>query len=285
MGIEEKEILRKPLSEIYHPVIQQIKLLSSGSAKTFTINNGITYKIQKSHFIDRGFPRHFVMIEELTVEILEAEKKTYGKVIRMMAHEVNNTIGPVNSILQSTLQNATQSETITHALQVAIERNNNLNYFMRNFADLVRIPLPEKKLIDLIPLLKNVCDLMRLKAGERNISFQFEKNSTNFMVMADSQQLEQVFINVIKNAQESINDEGIITIITSADAKQIIIRDNGAGLPPESEELLFTPFFSTKKDGQGIGLTVIREILINHGSDFSLKTIMPGVTEFKINFG
>ena len=62
------------------------------------------YKLQKSHFIDRGFARHFVMIEELTAEILAAEKKAYGKVIRMMAHEVNNTIGPVNSILASTLQ-------------------------------------------------------------------------------------------------------------------------------------------------------------------------------------
>ena len=155
---------------------------------------------------------------------------------------------------------------------------------MRNFADLVRIPLPEKKLIDLVPLLKNVCDLMKLKASERNISFQFELNSAHFMATADAQQLEQVFINVIKNAQESINDEGIITIISSADPKQIIIRDNGKGLPPESEELLFTPFFSTKKDGQGIGLTVIREILLNHGFDFSLKTIIPGVTEFKINF-
>jgi two-component system nitrogen regulation sensor histidine kinase NtrY len=284
MGIEEKEILRKPLSEISHPVIQQVKLLLSGSAKTFTINSGITYKIQKSHFIDRGFPRHFVMIEELTVEILAAEKKTYGKVIRMMAHEVNNTIGPVNSILQSTLESASCSESVTHALRVAMERNNNLNYFMRNFADLVRIPLPEKKRIHLIPLVKNVCDLMRLKAGERNISFQFELNSADFMVTADSHQLEQVFINVIKNAQESIGDEGTITIITAAGAKQIIIRDNGMGLPPESGELLFTPFFSTKKDGQGIGLTVIREILLNHGFEFSLRTITAGITEFKINF-
>ncbi|HLY72176.1 MAG TPA: ATP-binding protein [Puia sp.] len=285
MGIGEKEILLKPLSEIFHPVIQQVKSLPSGSAKTFTINNGITYKIQKSHFIDRGFPRHFVMIEELTVEILEAEKKTYGKVIRMMAHEVNNTIGPVNSILQSALQAATYSDSVTHALQVAIERNNNLNYFMRNFADLVRIPPPEKKRIDVIPLLKNVCGLMKLKTGERNISFQFELNSTDFMVTADSQQLEQVFINIIKNAQESVTGEGIITIICSADTKQIIIRDNGMGLAAEAEERLFTPFFSTKKDGQGIGLTVIREILLNHGFDFSLKTILPGVTEFKINFG
>ena len=75
-----------------------------------------TYKLQKSHFIDRGFPRHFVMIEELTAEILAAEKKAYGKVIRMMAHEVNNTIGPVNSIMQSALQTKIFGKKMKHLL-------------------------------------------------------------------------------------------------------------------------------------------------------------------------
>src|ERR1035438_4537596 len=99
LGVEEKEVLKKSVYELSHPIMQQIKQLQSGHAKTFTMNGAVSYKLQKSHFIDRGFPRHFVMIEELTAEILEAEKKSYGKVIRMMAHEVNNTIGPVNSIL------------------------------------------------------------------------------------------------------------------------------------------------------------------------------------------
>jgi len=284
LGMGEKEILKKSINEIDHPVMQQINSLVSGKAKTFTINNGITFKIQKSQFVDRGFPRQFVMIEELTIEILEAEKKTYGKVIRMMAHEVNNTIGPVNSILQSTLQSAAFTERFSHALQEAIERNNNLNHFMRNFADLVRIPLPEKRTIDLIPLLKRVADLMQLKAGERNICIKFQFESPNLMVNADGQQLEQIFINIIKNAQEAIPDEGMITLVTITHPKQLIIRDNGSGLPAESEELLFTPFFSTKKDGQGIGLTVIREILLNHGFVFSLKTVSPGATEFRIHF-
>lgn len=97
------------------------------------------------------------MMEELTVEILEAEKKAYGKVIRMMAHEVNNTIGPVNSILESTLKNGQllneQNGTLKNALQIAVERNHNLNVFMRNFADIVRLPVPNKKKMDLHKLL------------------------------------------------------------------------------------------------------------------------------------
>lgn len=85
----------------------------------------------------------------------------------MMAHEVNNTIGPVNSIIQSTIQSNAHSAMLTNALRVAMERNNNLNLFMRNFADLVRIPPPQKNPLDLILLVQNVIELMRLKAGEK----------------------------------------------------------------------------------------------------------------------
>jgi two-component system, NtrC family, nitrogen regulation sensor histidine kinase NtrY len=284
LGVEENEVLKKSLDEMTHPIIQQIKQLQTGHSKMFTMNGAVSYKLQKSHFIDRGFPRHFVMIEELTAEILEAEKKSYGKVIRMMAHEVNNTVGPVNSILQFTLQTQKHSDELANAIQVAIDRNNNLNSFMRNFADLVRIPIPSKRPVHIIPLLQNVTDLMQLRAGEKKISFKYDNHNEEFVAHADIQQMEQALINVVKNAVEAIDKEGTITIITRTNPKHLIIRDSGKGISPGFEEHLFSPFYSTKKDGQGVGLTLIREILSNHGFDFSLKTIAPGVTEFRINF-
>ncbi|MES1215689.1 MAG: ATP-binding protein [Bacteroidota bacterium] len=282
LGVEEKELLRKSLDELSHPLLTQIKLLPSGYSKTFTMNGAVTLKLQKSHFIDRGFPRHFVMIEELTAEILEAEKKTYGKVIRMMAHEVNNTIGPVNSILQFSLQSQENNAALAHALEIAIERNNNLNAFMRNFADLVRIPVPVKKQVDLIRLLQNTISLMNLKTGEKKIDFQYQFDCTSMVIHADTQQMELVLINIIKNSIEAIDGAGVISIITNP--KQLIIRDTGKGIPSEFEEHLFSPFYSTKKDGQGVGLIVVREILANHDFSYSLKTITPGLTEFKIDF-
>ena len=285
LGLEEKEVLGRKVGDLTHPVMQPIKWLQSGQARTVTFNGGITYKLQKSHFIDRGFARHFVMIEELTAEILMAEKKTYGKVIRMMAHEVNNTIGPVNSILQSTLQSQLHSEMLTNALRVAMERNNNLERFMRNFADLVRIPAPEKRPVDLLRLVKNVTDLMQLRARERAVAFRYEYRAPSLMIQADQQQMEQVLINIIKNALEAIEEEGTITILISdACPRHLIIRDTGKGILPEMDEHLFSPFYSTKKDGQGVGLTVIKEILLNHQFGFTLQTPEPGRTEFKIVF-
>ncbi|HLX91847.1 MAG TPA: ATP-binding protein [Puia sp.] len=282
LALDSKSLLGRELTEIDNPVIRKIEVIEAGTSGTVSLSGGVVFKVQKSHFIDRGFARQFVMIEELTAEILAAEKKTYGKVIRIMAHEVNNTIGPVNSILQSTVASQNNSERIDHALRVAIRRNDNLNAFMRNFADLVRVPPPQKAPIDLVQLSQNVIDLMRLRSEEKKIFFELHADSPAFVVPADSQQMEQVMVNVIKNAYESIKQEGKITVLVKSRSRCIVVQDSGGGIAPEFESQLFSPFFSTKRDGQGIGLALIREILQNHGFEFSLKTLQPGLTEFRI---
>ena len=288
LGVDEKAIVNQMVDEIDHPVMKQISGLQSGEAKTITLSGVITYKLQKSHFIDRGFPRVFIMIEELTAEILEAEKKAYGKIIRMMAHEVNNTIGPVNSILQSTLKtneiNGELNGTLKSALQVAVDRNQNLNIFMRNFADLVRLPLPNRRRIDLHKLVRNITTLMTLKAGEKEIEFEYRLSNELIFISADEQQMEQAIINIVKNAIEAIEEKGTITFTTSCHPSQLIISDTGEGIDELTSADLFTPFFSTKKDGQGVGLTLIREILINHHYKFSLQSVQKGRTDFTILF-
>ena len=271
-----------------HPVTEHINRLPTGQSITVTFNNAVTCKIQKSHFIDRGFPRQFIMIEELTAEILAAEKNAYGKVIRMMAHEVNNTIGPVNSILQSALQSQLiqekNGELLQNALQVAIERNHNLNQFMRNFADVVRLPEPVKQEINLHPLVENVIQLMQMKAREKEIQFIYTPATTPFYIYADGQQMEQVLINIVKNSIEAIEEHGTVSFQTDPVARKLVITDSGKGIPPEISGQLFSPFFSTKRNGQGIGLTLIKEVLLNHGFELSLQTIAPGQTEFVIEF-
>ena len=289
LNMREKEVTGKSINAISHPVMKHVKELESGKSVTVTFDAVTTYKLQKSHFMDRGFPRHFIMIEELTAEILAAEKKAYGKVIRMMAHEVNNTVGPVNSIIQTTLQSQTiwkenGTNNLQHALQIAVDRNNNLNIFMRNFADVVRLPEPRIKRIDLIKIIHAVAQLMSMKAGEKEIDFICNLPSNPFFIDADEQQMEQAFINIVKNAMEAITQKGSITFSLDMQTKQLLITDTGTGIPGDAAGNLFSPFFSTKKDGQGIGLTLVREILLNHNLTFSLKTVKPRQTEFFIQF-
>jgi two-component system nitrogen regulation sensor histidine kinase NtrY len=289
LGFKAEQLLRYPVDRLEHPLLQQIKYLKSGEAIVVKPDGVSTFKLQKSHFIDRGFSRHFVMIEDLTVEILAAEKNVYGKVIRLMAHEVNNTVGPVNSIMQSALKTTRLWEkddvkAVKDALQVAIDRNQNLNLFMRNFADLVKLPAPNRRPLDLHKPVNSIKTLMQSKADEKHINIDIQLADSPFIVQADEQQMEQALINIVKNAIEAIGRDGMISMQTSLENKTLVISDTGPGIDAANAANLFSPFFSTKKDGQGIGLTLVREILVNHGFDFSLKTIIQKQTEFTIVF-
>jgi two-component system nitrogen regulation sensor histidine kinase NtrY len=289
LDVNEKELLNLSVEYLPDSFLKHIKSLKSGDTKTIKLDGAATYKLQRSHFIDKGFSRDFIMIEELTAEILAAEKNVYGKVIRMMAHEVNNTIGPVNSIIQSALKTDAlweghHSDTLKDALQVALDRNQNLNLFMRNFADLVKLPEANRKRIDLNHLIVSVSKLMEIKASEKNIQLVSEISEGPFYISADEQQMEQALINIVKNAIEAVDENGMVKFATNVRQRQLIIADTGKGISQKQSEQLFTPFYSTKKDGQGIGLTLVREILMNHGFEFSLKTVAERQTEFAIIF-
>ncbi len=267
-------------------LLAQLKSLQIGDATIVRVGGLRSYKVQKSKFIDRGFERVFMMIGEVTAEIFEAEKNVYSKVIRMMAHEVNNTVGPVNSIMNSVLTHQ-QNEPIAgdqllnNALQVAIDRNQNLNIFMRNFADLVKLPEANKKQIDLTSLVKSMSELMLFSAREKQVEIELFMPKEPYYIQADAQLLEQALINIVKNAIEAIELQGLITITLNPIEHQLVITDNGAGIAKAHAEQLFSPFFSTKKDGQGIGLTLVRKILLSHGFEFSLHS-ESGLTKFSI---
>lgn len=288
--VAQQDIIGKPIDTLPHLLLHHIGQLRSGETKTIKLDGVNTFKLQRSHFIDRGFPRNFIMIEELTAEILAAEKNVYGKVIRMMAHEVNNTIGPVNSIIQSTLTTGqlwdnAKTGNLKDALQIALDRNQNLNLFMRNFADLVKLPQANKKQVDVCHLVDIAAKLMAIKAKENEVEFVIDVPAQPFYISADEQQMEQALINIVKNAIEAVGKKGTVTFKIDPKLRQLVITDTGAGITTEQSELLFTPFFSTKKDGQGIGLMLVREILLNHDLEFSLKTVGEKQTEFTIVFG
>ena len=283
----ETPVLGKPLADIDHPIARSAAELPSGEARMVHIQGLETYKCRKAEFIDRGFARPFVMIEELTAEILRAEKNAYGKVIRMMAHEVNNTIGAINSILQASLAYAEQlpPEDAAEFLEVqgiCIERNGRLNRFMRNFADIVRLPAPQREDYSLNRLLQDIARLMEAQAQSRNIRLSAVLPARPVWASIDVQQMEQVLVNAVKNALESIGQGGEVQLVLEEDPTAILIRDNGPGIASGQEEKLFSPFFTTKKEGQGVGLTLSREILLNHGFTFSLQNGEEGWTVFRI---
>lgn len=280
LSVEPDDVVGKPLDQIGFSLLAQMADMTDGDSRVMKPNGIETYKVQRSNFMDRGFRRSFLIIEELTPEILATEKNAYSKVIRMMAHEVNNSIGAVNSILGVT-QSYVDEPDVQHALRVAVERNQRLNHFMRRFADVVRLPQPQRQVADVSEIARNVVRLMQQQAEGKQVSLTYYARSANPRSV-DVEQIEQVLVNVIKNALEASESGNQIEVIATANA--LLIRDNGHPIPESAATNLFNPFYSTKPDGQGIGLTVTREILLNHHVQFSLQTKPDGWTEFLIEF-
>ena len=217
---------------------------------------------------------------------MKAEKKAYEKVIRMIAHEVNNTTAGITSTLD-TVEQALSSEEgmedICDVMRVCTDRCFSMSRFITRFADVVKIPEPTLSSVNLNDLVFTCKRFMEGMCNDRRIALRMEIDESVKDVMLDAALFEQVLVNIIKNAAESIEADGEIIVRTLAPATVEVI-DNGQGISKETEAKLFSPFFSTKPNGQGIGLIFIREGLMRHGCTFSLRTYADGLTRFRITF-
>jgi signal transduction histidine kinase len=263
-------------------LLDALQPMHVGESKLITGDHARRLKVWRAEFRDRGFAKSFFLIEELTDELRLSEKAAYEKMIRMMSHEVNNSVGAVRSLLESSLRYAPQigdadREDFVHALTIASSRIDALNQFMRGFADVVRIPPPRRAPVSVRELVAAIVTLLRPELEQRNIALQTSMNG-EMTADIDRYQFEQVIVNILRNAIEAIDREGRIDI--SLRDGVLTISDSGPGIADDSE--LFTPFFTTKRDGRGLGLSVVQEILTNHGAAFWLQNRKEGGAEFGI---
>ncbi len=281
------ELKGKLMEDLAHPLAEEIERIPKEKTVTVRLSDAMIYRCSRLSFVDCGFSHPFILIESLTSEVMKAEKKAYEKVIRMIAHEVNNTTAGITSTLDTVneaLETIDDTDDLREVMKVCIERCFSMSHFITNFAGVVKIPEPQ-----LLPVLLNervlACKLfMENVCRDRRITLHLDLCKENPEVMMDTPLFEQVLVNIIKNAAESIGEGGNIFIRTAAEPVTLEIADTGAGISKEVEAKLFSPFFSTKPNGQGIGLIFIREVLIKHGCAFSLRTYADGLTRFRIRF-
>ena len=286
LGVRQEDVLGKKMNEIDSPLAAELANVPKGETATVRLNDSNIYRCTHSSFIDRGFQHPFFLIESLTDEVMKAEKKAYEKVIRMIAHEVNNTTAGITSTLDTVEQALSTEEgmdDICDVMRVCTERCFSMSRFITRFADVVKIPEPTLTPVDLNDLAFTCKRFMEGMCADRNIKLRLEIDETLKEVKMDASLFEQVLVNIIKNAAESIEKDGEIIVRTLSPAT-IEVVDNGKGISKEVEAKLFSPFFSTKPNGQGIGLIFIREVLMRHGCTFSLRTYADGLTRFRILF-
>uniref|UniRef100_UPI00359C63FC sensor histidine kinase n=1 Tax=Bacteroides thetaiotaomicron TaxID=818 RepID=UPI00359C63FC len=286
LGVRQEDVLGKKMNEIDSPLAAELANVPKGETATVRLNDSNIYRCTHSSFIDRGFQPPFFLIESLTDEVMKAEKKAYEKVIRMIAHEVNNTTAGITSTLDTVEQALSTEEgmdDICDVMRVCTERCFSMSRFITRFADVVKISEPTLTLVDLNDLAFTCKRFMEGMCTDRNIKLRLEIDETLKEVKMDASLFEQVLVNIIKNAAESIEKDGEIIVRTLSPAIVEVV-DNGKGISKEVEAKLFSPFFSTKPNGQGIGLIFIREVLMRHGCTFSLRTYADGLTRFRILF-
>ena len=283
----EEDVLNKTMDQLRGNLAEELNRLPKETTTTIRLSDSHIYRCSHLSFIDRGFAHPFYLIESLTSEVMKAEKKAYEKVIRMIAHEVNNSVAGITSTLDTiddALQSMNDTEDIREVMKVCIERSYSMSRFITNFADVVKIPEPQLEEVHLNDRVVACKIFMENLCQNRDIELRLELCEENPMVSMDTALFEQVIINIIKNATESIDTHGKIIIRTSASPAMLEIGDTGKGISKETETKLFSPFFSTKPNGQGIGLIFIREVLMKHGCTFSLRTYQDGITRFRICF-
>ncbi|MCP9234327.1 PAS domain-containing sensor histidine kinase [Lewinella sp. JB7] len=270
-------------------VLQPALELAPGEKRVLTTPNNRRIHTERADFVDRGFERGFLVLQDVTADLLLAEKEAYGKVIRMMAHEVNNSNAAIVSLLRSLHDIATEHdphlpELATEYLPPAINRAENLTEFMRNFARVVRLPNPQRSRTDLIKLIRSAGGVVQEMLRARNIELSYDVPDHPVYAEVDAGQIEQVLINALTNARESIGTDGRIELSLRDNPPSFTIADDGPGIPAEVSDKLFTPFFSTKNAGQGVGLTLSRDILTAHQATYRLRTDADGWTRFTVTF-
>lgn len=280
-----EELEGKRLDELSSPLAEEIARMPKETTDTVRLSDSRIYRCSRLSFIDRGFSHPFVLIESLTVEVMKAEKRAYEKVIRMIAHEVNNTVAGITSTLDTVddaLQTIDDTDDLRDVMRICVERSYSMSRFITKFADVVKIPEPQFQQVSLNERVVACKVFMENLCIEHDVRLHLDLCKENPFVAMDTTLFEQVIVNVIKNAVESIGKDGDIYISTSTDPVVLEIGDTGQGITKEVETKLFTPFFSTKPNGQGIGLIFIREVLMKHGYTFSLRTYSDGITRFRI---
>ena len=242
------------------------------------------YRCYHLSFIQTGFPRHFYLLESLTEEVMKAEREAYEKVIRIISHEVNNTMGGVKSVLEL-LHDTTDEEDVREVIESCDDRCERMCSFISAYADVVKVPEPVLREVDFNREVSAMLPFLKEMAGD-DIFLDFVSEESSLHVNIDIALIQQVIVNIVKNAVESIKGKGYVEIRTGKKEGNVWIEisNNGSPISEEISRKLFSPFFTTKKEGRGLGLTLIGEILKRHKARFSLRTGYDRITRFHIDF-
>jgi nitrogen fixation/metabolism regulation signal transduction histidine kinase len=296
----------KQLNQIDPKLFDLIKNLGAFEQKFYQLTN----EREKNQLLFKAVPINLdgkslllVTVQDLHKELDEKENESWVRLIRVLTHEIMNTITPITSISESLSKyykvekgelywdklNEDQIKNTVKGLNVIRIQGQDLMEFVQSYRSILDLPNPDKSLVPIKTLLDRIQVLLRMEKSNQSLAFKIEVEPENLEFYIDEKQIAQVLINLSKNAIQSLKgqENGKLIIKAAIDEqgkKYLEVMDNGPGIPPEQMDEIFVPFFTTKQGGTGIGLSLSKQIMHLHGGNLRVHSVAYQNTSFILTF-
>ena len=280
--------------------------LRHNDEKLVTINRKegpLTLLIKSGGFISNKQPLTLISMQDIRKELDEKELESWLKLIRVLTHEIMNSIAPVTSLSENLCSyylkdgeaipveevNERIVQNTIKGLKVINEQGRSLIRFVESYRKLTRLPDPAKTTVRVREMIDNLIMLYLQDLEEKRITLSATIENDDATLEIDEKQVMQVLINLVKNAAEALNGRSGAEIkiwcgTNNQGRMEIIVADNGPGIPPELVDEVFIPFFTTREQGSGIGLSLSRQIMRLHNGSLKVRSIPERETVFIMTF-
>jgi len=300
-GVSNLEPLKSEYPELYRSMVN----LKAGQRDLIRINTEeevLRLAVSATGVRIREEKYKLVSLQDIRQELEEQELDSWQKLIRVLTHEIMNSVTPVSSLSKAINEmlidekgNRRKFEEIEpddledmySSLEAIEERSKGLLKFVADYKNLTKLPKPAFESLSVQSLIEHMKNLLAMEMEQAGIDFKVEKTAGSIKIWADRQMIQQVLINLLKNSMEAVENTSTKTIWLSAgshDGKTSIrVADTGTGIDPEYADKVFIPFFTTRKKGSGIGLSLSRQIMRLHNGSVYFHSEKKG-TSFILEF-
>ncbi|XOV78557.1 MAG: PAS domain-containing sensor histidine kinase [Aestuariibacter sp.] len=259
--------------------------------------------VSVAHITTTKSQETLIAMQDIRSELDARQQESWQDLVRVLTHEIMNSITPVASLAKTAADLVSDAKTLSHqnpklqtelddiedAVTTVAKRSDNLMKFVSSYRKLTRLPAPNKKRLVLKDMLDQIAVLISSTCENDEVKVAFKIQPENLTISADKEQTEQMFINLLRNAVQATQEQSSADICVAAHINKrnhvvIEITDNGPGISEEVLENIFVPFFTTKRDGSGVGLALSRQIMLAHGGSIQAGNTKDGGAKFTLVF-